>query len=711
MIKKNRLKQCLKNRIIFPIQTKLLSSPFLYKITKYFYLLAIHIYRILAIRSKNQLSFFLSTRRGLVVCDTAAVDSHEREVDPWRGQYEDEALFEGVPKDVKVVAYHLPQFHSTPENDEWWGKNFTEWTNTKKAKPLFPNHYQPREPHADIGYYDLSDVAVLKRQAQLAARHGIHGFAFYHYWFHGRRLLGDPVDSLLAHPEVDINFCLCWANETWSRRWDGKDHHILVQQTYSPDDDIHFIEFLAPFFCDRRYIRINGRPLLQVYRVNKLPSASATADRWRTWCRQNGIGEIHLVAINHSEVSPSGSHLKEIGFDAYSNFAPHNFPCGHISAEEGLFEGGYRFDYKDGVKRYIESEAIDNCYECCTLGWDNTARFGKKANIYLNFSLGTYYNWLVEALHRTRQKFVGDQRILFINAWNEWAEGSYLEPDKKYGYSALNTTSKAIFGLPLDNDQEESELNILEDVSQTNSALETADKYTKDYEWLKFTIESQAENSLTKVNGMIKDKSEILEFGPASGYFTRYLRDHRQATVDIIEIDEDCAKRAAEFARHCFVGDLEKNDWRAAFEGRTYDYILFADVLEHLRDPLSVLRASSFLLKTGGQIIISVPNIGHWQILASLINNDFSYNSVGIMDRTHLRFFTESTLRQLILDAEMQPVRIEPVLFRDLPMGCGTRWNKTAVPKDIKRFLRNRAYADAIQIVACCSKPDVENLR
>ncbi len=704
MTKTTRLKHFVQQRLVFSIHTMLLRKPILHQLAKQWYCTIARLYRRFL---SKQPTLFLSATQGLVVQTTNRRQSGGR-VPSYLAEYEQEQSFDGSLTDVKVIAYHLPQFHATPENDDWWGKGFTEWTNTRKADSLFPGHYQPREPHQDIGYYDLADVEVLKKQADLAKRHGIRGFAFYHYWFHGRRLLGKPVDMLLANPDIDIEFCVCWANETWSKRWDGKDHHILVQQKHSAQDDIRFIEFLAPYFRDRRYVRVNGRPVLQVYRVSKLPSARATADRWREWCRKNGIGEIHLVAVTHSEIQPSDLHLKEIGFDAYAAFTPHNFPCTEIASDSGLFDGGYRFDYADGVARYHASASHVNTYECCCLGWDNTARFGKKSNIYINFSMHAYYNWLVEALHRTREKFAEDQRLLFINAWNEWAEGAYLEPDKLYGYAALNTTSRAIFGRPPEKYQQESAPLTAYEATTITADRETADKYTKDYEWLKLMIESGAESSLTKVNQMIREKSEILEFGPAAGYFTRYLKEHRQATVDIIEIDEACAKRAAEFARHCFVGDIEEDNWMAVFAGRTYDHVIFADVLEHLRNPLSVLRASTALLKPGGKIVISVPNIGHWQILAALINNDFSYNNVGIMDKTHLRFFTEATLRQMIYDAGLQPKQIEPVLFQELPLGCGTKWNKHEIPNNIKHFLRSRSYADAIQIVASCAWPELD---
>lgn len=361
--------------------------------------------------------------------------------------YEEDEDFSAHKTDIKAIAYYLPQFHAIPENDEWWGAGFTEWTNTRKSEPLFPGHYQPREPHDDIGYYDLSDINVLKKQVSLAKRHGIFGFCFYHYWFHGKRLLGKPVDLLLNHPEIDMPFCLCWANETWSKKWDGKDHLILIKQTFSPEDDLDFIRFLAPYFRDPRYLRVGGKPLLMVYRVSKIPNPLETVERWRNWANENGIGELHLVAVSHGEVFPHTS-LGDIGFDAYAAFPPHNFPCKKIDGHAKLFVGGNRFDYESGVDAYLPANTNSPMYEGCTIGWDNTPRLGQNATIYLNFSLYHYYIWLQKIIGNTRARHSNpDDRLIFINAWNEWAEGAYLEPDKKYGYAYLNTTSKALFDI------------------------------------------------------------------------------------------------------------------------------------------------------------------------------------------------------------------------------------------------------------------------
>ena len=373
-----------------------------------------------------------------------------RPVSSFEAQYQNDEDYSSHKTDLKAIAYYLPQFHRVAENDQWWGEGFTEWTNTRKAQPLFQGHYQPREPHDDIGYYDLSDISVMKRQVEMAKRHGIYGFCFYHYWFHGKRLLEKPVDMLMDHPEIDMPFCLCWANETWSKKWDGFEHHILVEQTFSEKDDLDFIEALSRYLKDDRYIRIDSKPVVLVYRVQKLPDVKATAKRWRDWCRANGVGEIYLVAVFHGEVIwPSTHPASDYGFDAYASFPPHNFVCSQACVEgEDLKEARF-CDYQDGVDRYAPQHDF-KIYEGCMLGWDNTARTGPRALAFLRFSVQAYYQWLCKVAEYTRKTFSAEERFLFINAWNEWAEGAYLEPDKKYGYAYLNATSRALFGLRID---------------------------------------------------------------------------------------------------------------------------------------------------------------------------------------------------------------------------------------------------------------------
>jgi 2-polyprenyl-3-methyl-5-hydroxy-6-metoxy-1,4-benzoquinol methylase len=317
--------------------------------------------------------------------------------------------------------------------------------------------------------------------------------------------------------------------------------------------------------------------------------------------------------------------------------------------------------------------------------------------MFLRFSLDAYYRWLCKVIEYTRKTFRQDERFFFINAWNEWAEGAYLEPDKKYGYAYLNTTSRALFGLPL------TEGVVLNDASGSLGEMSAA-KYDQNYDWVKTQIVAGGDYSLAKMDHYITSGSEILEFGSASGYFTRYLKEEKKAIVDIAEIDPDCAAQAARHARDCVVGDIEQHLWAQEYAGRKYDYILFADVLEHLRDPWFMLESVKPFLADDGQILISLPNIAHKEIIAALYNNDFSYANVGIMDKTHLRFFTERTVRELISQSGLHLREMQYVNAPVLPEGCGTRLNKTQVPRELQAFLSKKQHANVIQFVASCRK-------
>jgi hypothetical protein len=426
------------------VKDLLKNNDVLYRSAKYIYRGMRYVRHILRFEFNDEHMLYVSKKNGFV---KRKIGWYRKNIAlaAYDATYEDEQDFSELTTDIKAIAYYLPQFHAIPENDEWWGDGFTEWTNTEKAKPLFPGHYQPREPHDDIGFYDLNDSDVLKKQAEMAKRHGIHGFCFYHYWFGGTRLLGKPVDLFLERKDIDFPFCLCWANETWSRRWDGEDHHILIEQTHSAEDDIQFIEFLAPYLKDSRYIRVNGKAMILVYQVGKMPEPKATVQRWRNWCRENGVGEIHVVAVCHYKVYPLVG-LDDIGFDAFAAFPPHSFPCNHVYSDLGVFGArGYRFDYASGVEMHEIKKQDNRLYAGCMMGWDNTARLGKNAQIFLNYSSEMYSRWLRECVDYSREVLPEDERYLFINAWNEWAEGTYLEPDKKYGYASLNATSRVLF--------------------------------------------------------------------------------------------------------------------------------------------------------------------------------------------------------------------------------------------------------------------------
>ncbi|WP_282349061.1 glycoside hydrolase family 99-like domain-containing protein [Pseudomonas sp. PS01301] len=345
---------------------------------------------------------------------------------------------------VKAIAIYLPQYHTIPENDEWWGQGFTEWTNVRRGVPQYTGHYQPHIPHADIGYYDLRDGQMLKYQARLAKESGIEGFCFYYYWFNGKRILETPTDKMLRSEEPDFPFCFCWANENWTRTWDGGDHEILIGQEHSESSDLQFIIDLLDSFRDSRYIKIDGKPLLIVYRPMLLPNVKDTADLWRKVCREQGIGEICL-AFMQSFDSP---HPADIGYDFAIQFPPLGTAAKDIANHQDLLEPG-RFtgsvrDYRSMVADYTSSELGNNVWPGVSPSWDNTARRQERGHSWINSTPEFYCYWLSAAASKVSQTQPRNTRFVFINAWNEWAEGNHLEPDEKYGYAWLNATKRAL---------------------------------------------------------------------------------------------------------------------------------------------------------------------------------------------------------------------------------------------------------------------------
>jgi lipopolysaccharide biosynthesis protein len=345
---------------------------------------------------------------------------------------------------VTLIAFYLPQFYPIPENDAWWGPGFTEWTNVTRARPQFVGHYQPHVP-GELGYYDLRVPEVQHRQVELAKLYGVGAFCFYFYWFAGHRLLERPVLQYLNDSSLDLPFCLCWANENWSRRWDGLDQELLISQKHSPEDDIAFIEYLAKYLRDRRYVRVAGRPLVLVYRPCLLPDARATAARWRDWCRANGIGEIFLgYTQSFSAVDPA-----EYGFDAAIEFPPNNSGPPDVTDRIEKTNPDFRgvvYDWRVFVERsrHYATPAY-RLYRGVTPSWDNEARKpGRGAVLYGSTPEG-FREWLANAAADTIKRFSQrDERLVFVNAWNEWAEGAHLEPDRRYGYAWLQAVRDAL---------------------------------------------------------------------------------------------------------------------------------------------------------------------------------------------------------------------------------------------------------------------------
>jgi lipopolysaccharide biosynthesis protein len=345
--------------------------------------------------------------------------------------------------DVRAIAFYLPQYHPIPENDAWWGKGFTEWTNVRRAQPNFRGHEQPRVP-GEFGWYDLRDPAVREAQAAMARAHGVYGFCYYHYWFNGRRLLEQPLDAVLASGAPDFPFCVCWANENWTRRWDGLDDEILLAQRYSVDDNANMFSSLLPLFRDPRYIRVDGRPLLLVYKSQLVPELAATASRWRRIAEQEGVGDPYLVACETADLPAPAT----FGFDALAEFPPHRSQMVRLEARTRElrpdFTGivaSYRAQVAQSLRRRPGKEPV---FRCVMPAWDNTARRQERATTFVGSSPELFGWWVEQIAAETRMRFRGGERLLFVNAWNEWGEGCSLEPDARYGRQYLEAFRDAI---------------------------------------------------------------------------------------------------------------------------------------------------------------------------------------------------------------------------------------------------------------------------
>jgi len=352
-----------------------------------------------------------------------------------------------APLPATLVAFYLPQFHPIPENDAWWGQGFTEWHNVARALPQFEGHAQPRLP-GELGFYDLRLPDVMRRQMQLAREYGIGAFCSYFYWFAGKTLLEQPLQQWLADPTLDLPLCLCWANENWSRRWDGRADDILIGQQHSAADDLAFIEYVSRYLRDPRYLRVDGKPLLLIYRPGLLTEPKATAQRWREWCHTNGIGEISLVYVqSFDRVDP-----RDIGFDAAVEFPPNNTTPAPITARQQLLNPDFHGNVHDWREMARQSMAKPDlaypCYPGVNPSWDNEPRRSGRGRVFAHASPRGYRDWLRHAIATARRRFPA-QPMVFINAWNEWAEGAVLEPDTRLGHAWLETTRAALHPAPV----------------------------------------------------------------------------------------------------------------------------------------------------------------------------------------------------------------------------------------------------------------------
>ena len=354
-------------------------------------------------------------------------------------------------KDKRVIAIHLPQFYPFPENDEWWGKGFTEWRNTSSAKPRFRGHYQPHIP-ADLGYYDLRLAESRIAQQELAKQFGIYGFCYYHYWFNGKLIMEKPVEEMLKNKDEDFPFMLCWANANWGRNWEGGNNVILIEQHYSKEDDIAHFNYLLPYLKDPRYIKIEGKPVIAIHRSDLVPNIESTVSLWKQLAIDNGF---ELYFCRFEAGGYIGKEYLTPSIDAAIEFQPFNmqrFWKSHNIMRRLLNKMLKKevFCTHLSYKKYVEYKCKSNLnqnyklYPSLFPNWDNSPRRVNRS--YLAFFGSTphlFEKWF-RHVYKQFKPYSKEENLIFINAWNEWAEGCHLEPDLKFGLGYLNAIKKVI---------------------------------------------------------------------------------------------------------------------------------------------------------------------------------------------------------------------------------------------------------------------------
>jgi hypothetical protein len=536
----------------------------------------------------------------------------------------------------RALAFYLPQFHPIPENDEWWGPGFTEWTNVTRARPLYPGHHQPHAP-TELGYYDLRVPEVREAQAALAAEHGIAGFVYYHYWFQGRRLLERPFDEVLTSGSPDFPFALCWANEEWTRNWDAKSGQVLMPQEYSEEDDLAHIQWLCTAFADDRYIKIDGRPLMLVYRAGLLPDMQRTAATWRSYAQGQGFPDLYLCWVE-SHGPPRGEGPAAFGLDAVVGFRPLERPRLFSPADSSRRNRilDYTAAYEAELRRTPPSWKR---FPSVMVGWDNAPRRPTGATIFEGATPEAYQRWLtqvVESVSGVRE----EENYLFIVAWNEWAEGNHLEPDIRYGRGYLEATRAVLMDAP-----RTGPVRALGNEVATGDAGRTG---------LGDGLESDRAivNATELVRELVLEPgSVVVDLGAATTAADKALRD---AGVRYFGVGTDAGSvrllhEAGIDATGCDLSDSESLQSVLQDLGNVSGFMLL-DVLGQLVEPQKLLASlSEWALKHGEPaLIVSVGNATHFDAGLRLLCDRSTAAPGGLLGGTDVRFFSEATLTRLL---------------------------------------------------------------
>ncbi|MBE6055146.1 MAG: radical SAM protein [Clostridium sartagoforme] len=507
---------------------------------------------------------------------------------------------------MKIIAYFLPQFHRIAENDKWWGEGFTEWTNTKKAKSFFDGHYQPREPYNDF-YYDLTNQDVRRWQIDIAKKHNIYGFCYYHYWLNGKQLLEKPVNDLLSMRELDMPFCICWANHTWNRSWNHEEKEILILQTYGNEQEWedHF-NYLLKIFTDSRYIKIDNKPLFVIYRPSDITNCKERLEYYNRRAQENGFDGIYFVETLHMDDPVYGCGIDT--FNAAVEFEP-------MYTIKQPFSNIMNYDklWKDILNR--ERPSNKKYFLGGFTGWDNTARKKEKGLIVLGSTPKKFGYYMKKQIQKAKEI---NSEFIFVNAWNEWAEGAYLEPDKKYAYGYLENLKESI---------EKAEM-ISQDNINEGIDIDTLDEFDKKI-----------------INNISSGAERILHVNCGEGILGQAIKKCTESAVYGICKSPDETQKAENNLD--FVTNIDATQGKLIYLGKNYDHIIIEDVFEKLDDPWNYIKEINNYLCEDGSIFIKIPNIGNAKVLIDLIFNA-KWENLNNINHDNLRFYTLIDFKEII---------------------------------------------------------------